>query len=352
MSRHKRDGFTLVELLVVIAIIGILVALLLPAVQVARESSRRTACLNNMKQMGIGAHHYHDVNRTFPAGRITRHPDGSSGHSWSAHARMLPFLEQVAVYELTRCRQNGNLLMPLSCGPNRDAKESHVNVFRCPSDHKETMSGYPDSVGHQVGWGRVNIRTCAGSDTGEMRGQVEQNDGVFRTNMYVAIRDIKDGTSFTTLFSEAVLGDGDVRKVSVPGDWFPVPTSARTREEVFEACASLNPTDESQRSQFTGRGKQIACSGRNWVWGNYVPNRYNHVMPPNAHSCGRWGGGSRMDASVNSKGGATTASSRHIGGVNICLADSSTRFVVDEIDLQIWWAIGSIDVGETVPATY
>src|SRR5215210_4645960 len=106
MRTKPRSGFTLIELLVVIAIIGVLIALLLPAVQAAREAARRIQCTNNLKQLGLGLHNYHSANETFPPGG-SRNPydppnktDGSpSWSSWSAHALLLPYLEQKPLYD-------------------------------------------------------------------------------------------------------------------------------------------------------------------------------------------------------------------------------------------------------------
>lgn len=325
MRGGLRRGFTLVELLVVIAIIGILVALLLPAVQSAREAARRLQCINKLKQMSLAAHNYHSANNSFPPGRTL------PNSSWSAHARLLPYLEQAAAYEL----------VDFGKAPTQKAKLLHFSAFRCPSDLEDRMNG--SEPGHQQGWGRVNYKGCAGSDTGQWFGgqNREQSDGIFQTNRYITIGDIKDGTSNTAIFAEAVLGDGQHFVISVPGDWFAIATSNKTREQVYQACSALNPTAPGQESNFTGRGKQIACSGRNWVWGNFIPNRYNHVMPPNTASCGRYGGGNSMDASVNDAGGATTASSNHPGGCTVALADGSVRFINDSIAIQTWWALGS-----------
>jgi prepilin-type N-terminal cleavage/methylation domain-containing protein/prepilin-type processing-associated H-X9-DG protein len=328
--RRLRLAFTLVELLVVIAIIGVLVALLLPAVQSAREAARRMQCGNHLKQLGLAAHNYHSVHSSFPPGRTL------PNHSWSAHARLLPYIEQGNAYLLVDFKQS----------PTAKAAKMHFSIFRCPSDASDRMTG--GEPGHQKGWGRVNYKGCAGSDTGQWLGvnKGEQNDGIFRTNHYTTIADLRDGTSHTAIFAEAVLGDGQHYKVEVPGDWFGIPTSAKTRQQVYDECKKLDPTNPANESNFVGASKQIACSGRNWVWGNFIPNRYNHVMPPNGPSCGRFAGSGSMDASVNDAGGATSASSRHPGTVTVALADGSVRTVQDQIDIHLWWAAGSIAGGE------
>ena len=340
-SRSRFRGFTLVELLVVIAIIGVLVALLLPAVQAARESARRTECLNNLKQLAVGTHNYHDTQNYFPAGRTTQDSAGRSMHSWSAHARLLPYIEESAAFDLVDFRAS----------PTLAAKTTHIDTFVCPSEVTDRMVNSGNGT-HQAGWGRVNYKSCAGSDVGTMIGgspPQEKNNGVFRTNEWIRFPDITDGTTHTCLFAEAVLGDGDVNVVEVPGDWLAIAMSNKTRKQVYDACVALNPKNLSTDPALTGSSKQIAASGRNWVWGNYIPNRYNHVMPPNTQSCGRFSGSSRMDASVNDRGGATTASSRHQGGINVALADGSARYIDERIQINVWWALGSINGGEPIP---
>ena len=325
MSRKRSLGFTLVELLVVIAIIGILIALLLPAVQAAREAARRAECKNNLRQIGLAAHNYHSANKCFPPGRLT------TVNSWSQNAKLLPYIEHQNVYDLISFNKSpGN-------SANATARTSHISCYRCPSDYNRMDFNY--SKNH-YGWGKNNYKGNAGNDTGQMVSGKEQNNGIFMSNCVRRIRDIPDGTSHTALFAEAVLGDASDEKIEVPGDWFRIATSYKTRDEVYNACLNVTPQ--------SGAANQICRSGRNWTWGNYIPSRYNHVMPPNMQSCGRYGGSGDMDSTVNSKGGATTASSRHAGGVNVVMADGSTHFINDNIDLQIWWAGGSRDGGETV----
>src|SRR5688572_4779440 len=123
-ARGRRLGFTLVELLVVIAIIGILVALLLPAVQAAREASRRSTCSNNLKQLGVALHNYHDVIEVFPFGWNDR------GAGWTA--MILPFAEQKALFDTLDFQESGPGNWD-SGSPNQDACETKLNVFRCPT---------------------------------------------------------------------------------------------------------------------------------------------------------------------------------------------------------------------------
>ena len=324
---RRRSAFTLVELLVVIAIIGILVALILPAIQSAREASRRTACINNLKQLALGAQNHLSTKRHFPAGR-------SREHNWSVHVAILPYIEETATEERI------DYSKPAGNAANREARQVQVAIFRCPSDADERLG--PGVPQNHAGWGKNNYKACAGSNIGRTERRREQNDGVFVTDRTTRFSEITDGLSKTALFSEAVMGDGDDFRVEVPGDWLRIPEANNTADQVRASCLALDPTT------MTGMSKQISRSGRNWTFGNYIPTRYNHVMLPNERSCGRFNGSGSMDATVNNRGGATTASSRHTGGVNLALADGSVRFVGEVVDLTIWRAAGSRAGGETV----
>jgi prepilin-type N-terminal cleavage/methylation domain-containing protein/prepilin-type processing-associated H-X9-DG protein len=338
--RERGKGFTLVELLVVIAIIAILVALLLPAINAAREAARRMQCSNNLRQMGVAANNYHSARGHFPMGRDRWEEKGteSTGHNWSQHARLLSFVEEFTAEDLI------DVKYPPGNSRNKQAREIHTGTFLCPSDFPDRMLA-PEGK-NQVGWGRNNYKANAGSDTGQIIKkdgiQSEKNNGIFLTNETVRVSDIKDGASKTALFSEAVLGDGDVYRVEVPGDWFRISARAQTPDEVRAECAALDP------SRMLGLQRQVARSGRNWVWGNYIPTRYNHVIGPNGRSCARHSSGNLDANGPNNEGGATTASSRHTGGVNLCRVDGSVVFVTDDVNLLVWIALGSRSGGEEV----
>jgi prepilin-type N-terminal cleavage/methylation domain-containing protein/prepilin-type processing-associated H-X9-DG protein len=331
MRRSRDRGFTLIELLVVIAIIGILIALLLPAVQSAREAGRQVRCANNLRQLGLAAHNYHEHHGSFPPGRLWK-----PSERWSQHARLLPFIEQ----------ENAHDLIHFDMGPgnaaNKAARTRQFTTLRCPSDYNRM--NFPYGKNH-FGWGKNNYKANAGNDTGQLTDGVERNNGIFLTNRTIRLADVTDGSTNTALFAEAVLGDANDQSVEIPGDWFRISESNITREQVYTACMSITAETAPK-----GPAYQICRSGRNWVYGNYIPTRYNHVMPPNHASCGRRNSTSGdMDASVNNKGGATTASSRHPSGANIVLVDGSTKFVSEIIDLRVWWAMGSRNGKETMP---
>ncbi len=213
--RERSRGFTLIELLVVIAIIAILIALLLPAVQQAREAARRTQCKNNMKQMGLALHNYHDVFLTFPL--LT----GWDDHDYGWGARLLPYMDQANLYNLIDITQND---CPKSICPNPtgywpvsnggvvrpDVEGTVLSVFSCPSSIlPSTATADGNGLASTVGAGKSDYKACAGND--------DWGDGMFNkpsdavatagnpnpTAAAIRIRDVSDGTSNTICLGES-----------------------------------------------------------------------------------------------------------------------------------------------------
>ena len=208
--RRIQQGFTLIELLVVIAIIAILIALLLPAVQQAREAARRAQCKNNLKQLGLALHNYHDVHRTLPSGWVAvrnLRPDveGTNGFGWGA--MILPFLDQGPLFNQLDFR------VALDESPNRDLLKSYQPMFNCPSDPKPQTFKIDDrfqvplelAVSNYMGvFGTVELDGCEnspGTPPVSASGQCI-GDGVLYHNSKIAFRDVIDGTSSTFFVGE------------------------------------------------------------------------------------------------------------------------------------------------------
>ena len=206
MNRSKKFGFTLVELLVVIAIIGVLVALLLPAVQAAREAARRSSCGNNLKQIGLALHNYHDTYLVLPSGHIR--VGGTDLHAWSA--LLLPFIEENNIYENVAVDFGTQLT-----AANANTVGAVIDGYRCPS------STLPDFNNDDEATSNYNGNHGRQSNTGDQR-------GIFWRNSEVNFRDITDGTSNTILVGET---EGDSR---TGNDEFPVWGQAtQKRHQVF-----------------------------------------------------------------------------------------------------------------------
>ena len=196
MSRNKsrKRGFTLVELLVVIAIIGILIALLLPAVQAAREAARRSQCSNNLKQIGLGFQNYHDTFKVFPPGSMNS-PDNLGGEAIAAWVLILPFIEQTSLHDLWDFNY-GHL-----DSPNYDANRGLVDAYFCPSKPRSIKLG-PDNPANQYASSAYgDYALSAGT------GHINRDDtrlwrGMFHQNSNCRMRDILDGTSNTIAAGE------------------------------------------------------------------------------------------------------------------------------------------------------
>ena len=308
MNRSRR-GFTLVELLVVIAIIGILVALLLPAVQAAREAARRTWCVNNLKQIGLASHNYHDTFKTLPFGQ-----DGT-GDRYSALSLLLPFMEQNTLHDTIDFR------LPYSAPANDAARLTEIDMLRCPSDRENPLpqtggaTNYMANKGNGIVW-----RDATGPNAA-----LPPPNGIYYYHSRIRFADILDGTSNTASFSERILADGSNGIVSPVADVFFHPGAPMTQDEAVQLCDALDITNLA--NQFP------LFMGAPWIDGQHT---YLHADVPNSRSCGFF---TILRAVM-------PPSSHHPGGVNLLLCDGSTRFVAETVDIAAWRAAGSRDGGE------
>ena len=300
MNAHRRAGFTLIELLVSIAIIAVLIALLLPAVQQAREAARRSQCKNNLKQIGLALHNYHDAHGTFPSGWIAVRNgvpaahDGGSGAGWAV--MLLPQLDQAPLFNQFNPHVN------IDAPENAAFRETVLPVFQCPSDPKPDFweieqEGSPGTVlarlpvaNYVAAFGTEEIDGCEnppGTAPVLSSGQCVGN-GPFYHNSRVRMADIRDGTSNTFVAGE--------RRTDAALGW-------------YSTWVGMVPEGEEAFQRVLGAL-------------DHVPN------DPAAHF--------------------DDFSSRHEGGAHFVLGDGHVRFVSENVDERVYQAVGTIRGGEVV----
>ena len=291
MSHSKRRrGFTLVELLVVIAIIGVLVALLLPAVQAAREAARRMQCKNQLKQLGLAVHHYHDVFRQLPSGWVGDSDDGPPGWAWGS--MILPFMEQQNLGDLIVYEEH------IDDPVNAVARTRHLPIFRCPSDigPGHTFMLEADDHGHDDhDHGGLPIELSRASYVGvfgsnEIEDSASHGNGLFYHNSEIRFASIVDGLSNTLM--------------------------------IGERCARINPS-VLEYSTWVGviHGGEHAMAR--------VVGSADH--PPN-----------------DDHGHFEDFRSEHPGGAQFAVADGSVQFIAEDIDEAVYQGLATREFGEPV----
>ncbi|QDT67499.1 hypothetical protein MalM25_03980 [Planctomycetes bacterium MalM25] len=320
-----RRAFTLVELLVVIAIIGILVALLLPAVQAAREAARRMSCTNQIRQLSLAIMNHHDALGHFPSASvrdIAKKSETGGDHyfsantSWIAHA--LPYIEEGAVAEMIDFGEDR------AARNNGVVQETQLGLVLCPSDEPSDRD-WPAAP--------TNYVACYGSSTDESgqlvssvnhRGSTypsREPDGVIYIDSETEMREITDGTSKSLAISECLIGKPEIRRLTGQG---------------YELCRQgLAPAgagdDVSNNFQ---RGHSWFYAVNTQAWG------FSTSMLPNLPA--------EIECTIWSGTGNFAARSTHPGGVNASMIDGSVAFYNNDIDPDVWLALGTISRGEVV----
>lgn len=352
--RQRSRGFTLIELLVVISIIGVLISLLLPAVQQAREAARRTGCKNNLKQLGLAMHNYLDAHKKFPPGRIVyvsptddlsqtgnANATTGQGNCFSGFAQMLPFIDQIALYNQINFRS----------GPDTTSNDLvdivQPVIFLCPSD--------PGVQSLAQGPGFAGITNYV-MNTGSTVAVSTKNPsatpvtGIFFENSKISTEDITDGPSQTICLSEQIISDpGD--KTNASGNW-----NGNTPSTGFVLTVGNNNTNNGPEllnyaTDCLSGGKLQLTRGSRILYGAPGHTMYNHIRGPNDQGIDCRGGlphsprnfywWSRLSHNV-------AAHSRHSGGVHSLFCDGHVQFINNEINLASWQALGSRNDGNAV----
>ncbi|HUG17337.1 MAG TPA: DUF1559 domain-containing protein [Planctomycetaceae bacterium] len=333
-DRRRCSGFTIVELMVALSVISLLLALLLPAVQSARESARRTQCLDNLRQFGLAAQNrasaHHDRLPETSTNAFDRRRGKFLG-SVSPHRELLPFLDQgrwVSEIDYQDITINGtNNPPPVDGNPVlRKLLETRIGVFLCPSDvQRPGATNYRANMGYGPGVFGPEPPAIAGFD-----GNVA---GAFVHAREVSFAEFSDGLTNTILFSEKLIGDGDPGRFTPWTDFFYSGENITSDDRAVQICGSLSQRDPPHSSY----------AGWAWFYGGWNTTWYNHILTPNSPipDCG--GGNDHM---AGGGPGVYSARSYHPGGVNAVLADGSSRFIAEEIDLSVWRALSTRKGGE------
>jgi prepilin-type N-terminal cleavage/methylation domain-containing protein len=367
--RSSPFGFTLVELLVVIAIIGVLIALLLPAVQAAREAARRMQCTNKIKQLSLACHTYHDTYNAFisASGSVINAAANGTYDRWSGLVFLLPFVEQTSLYARYTSETAGSP-SDTSGTPTSNPRAAVVVALLCPSDGNSLLklNDWP---------ARTNYRMCMGDSPVSFAGSnasagataymnISWMRGCFGYRTWYNISSISDGTTNTALFSERVVGSNELGELlvkgvvlssfNVGGCWDGSNQAASVK---YRSQCLNSRTGDQYKNPLTGLshpGDYWGYTGWNYTDGHFMHTSFSTVISPNGPAC---------QYRTNRDIGIFTPTSNHPGGVIVGLADGSVRFISETIDIGtadaanrdggisnygVWGALGSRNGSENI----
>ncbi len=385
----RQSAFTLVELLVVIAIIGVLIALLLPAVQVAREAARRMQCSNHLKQIGLAVQNYASTYKVLPTFAVNAQRTGTitegasppeaaccfGGKATSVLSRLLPYLEQSSTYSLIPSRE----WVYMACSPDHarlngvvynsgsmaEAGRMPIPTFRCPSDGAPNIlatiavhAATPRTVqptgnkeatvdpGEPSVTGTTNYMACTGSATETFYDLNHQTDGAFSYEKWVGLEKMSDGTSNVIVFSEAIIGDGS-NGLADSSTSAPDPMQPWTRcgystagqraapdWETTPGLTSISPNPDVPTLLVSNTSSWIGWRGSIWLSGRPYATTFSTYSTPNPPYAD-WG--------TRNAYGFHAARSFHLGGVNVVMGDGSVHFVSNTVNPTTWRNMGKVD---------
>lgn len=326
-NESKRTGISLIELLTSLGIISLLMALLLPAIQAAREAARKSTCVSRLHQIGIALHAFESSHGRYPAGapRSVTATGNLSTYNLAPQVELLPYLDRQDLFDQFDRAELGSGIDadPPTSTVNSSLLLAEIVALTCPSD--------------SLGGPRCNYRISSGTSPW-MHETVPKSPQAalqgYRSLFGRKDREFADGKANTTAFSEKLVGDRNPGHYTPERDLASIESngvSLRTPDDALKACS--NPMDR--------KPKHFSFGGTTWGLSGYPQTWYNHVLTPNSSIPDCVDGGPMGH-------GAFTARALHPGGVSVLFADGSVRVISDSVDLDVWRALGSVAGNEIV----
>ena len=327
-SENGRQAFTLVELLVAITVLGILMALLLGAVQAAREAARRAACVNNLRQLGIALAAYESTWQHFPPLLVYSPPGRGVKVEYSAFARLLPNLDQSVLFNALNFSSPAEATTSLDAThPNFTVSVTRLEVLICPSD--TALSPAPTSYRFDEGRGPY------WADKTQF--VLNDIDAPFYAGMARGTGEITDGLSNTVFLSERLLGDGNDWSLDARRDLLPYMQAARDQLKYDQPWWTIC---QASQTWVVAQAHQFSECGWQWLTHSLSLTGFNHAMTPNktVADCG--------EDKASMMFGAMTARSWHPGGVNVLLGDGAVRYAPNGVNPAVWRALSTCSQGD------